>query len=202
MGEFVGEIMNVVDGKLLAMNTALPGEVVSYDSDTGKAEVRAMVRLKWADGTILTPPIISNVPIVLPRTATASLTLPIAPGDPVLIIFSQWSIDRWLSEGKVVDAGDVRHHSMSDAFAIPGAVSFKEGPTGEEGTVLKDGETKMKLDGEKVAIGNDAVGELLDKIADALEATATSNCVNGAPLTKAALIAAAAASIRQLQGTL
>ena len=200
MPDFVGEILNVVDGKIMAMNTALPGEVVSYDSGTGKAEVRAMVKLKYADNTVLTPPVISNVPIVMPRTATASLTMPIAAGDPVLIIFSQWSIDRWLSEGALVEAGDTRHHSMSDAFAIPGAFSFKDGATGEEGTVLKDGQTKVKIDGEKVAIGN-SFAELLVEITDALD-DAVAGFAAAVPPYVATGIIVASAKIKSITGSI
>jgi hypothetical protein len=194
-------IQRLIDAKAIAMNTALPGEVVSYDASTGKAEVRALVRQTYEDGVTLTPPVISNVPIIMPRTRGASLTLPVASGDPVLIVFAQWSIDRWASEGRLVNAGDARTHSMSDAVAFLGAFSFKDGPTGESGTVLKDGNTKVKIDGEKVAIGN-TVAELLEEVVAGLNATATSNCVNGAPLTKAAQIAAAAANIEAIRGSL
>lgn len=196
------EVMQaMIDSKAIAMNTAIPGEVVKYDSATGKAEVRPLVRLKYADGAILTPPVISNVPIILPRTRNASLTLPVAAGDPVLIVFAQWSIDRWLSEGAEVDAGDARTHAMSDAFAIPGAFSFKDGPTGETGTVLKDGATKLKIAGEKVVIGNSVV-ELLDEISKALDAIATSVCPDGAPLSNSSDISDAKDQIDILKGSL
>ena len=201
MPSVIDQILDVVDGKIMAMNTALPGEVVAYDSTTGKAEVRALVKLKYADGAVLTPPVISNVPIVLPRTTGASLTLPITAGDPVLIIFAQWSIDRWLSEGVEVEAGDARTHAMSDAFAIPGAFSFKDGPTGEIGTVLKDGGTKLKITGEKVVIGNAAV-ELLDELSKALDAIATSTCPDGAPLSNSSDISDAKDQIDILKGAL
>lgn len=196
----IDQILDVVDGKLQVMNTALPGEVVSYDSATGKAEVRALVKLKYGDGTILTPPVISNVPIVLPRTATASLTLPIAKGDEVLIIFSQWSIDRWASEGGLVESGDARHHSMSDAFAIPGAFSFKTGTTGESGTVLKDGNVKVKLAGDKVAIGTSIV-ELLDQVTKALDDIVTGLAFTVPPYVATATIAASTA-IKSIKGSI
>jgi len=192
----------MLDAHSMALNTALPGEVVKYDADTGKAEVRALIRMKYTDGTILTPPVIPNVPILLPRTQGASLTLPIAPGDPVLLVFAQRSIDRWLSEGGEVDAGDARTHAMSDAFAIPGAFSFKAGTTGETGTVLKDGNTKVKLTGEKVAIGN-STAELLEQIVDALDAIATSTA-GGTPtlLSNAADITTAKEKIESIKGSI
>lgn len=200
MSSMVDGILNVVDGKIMNINTALPGEVVSYDEDSGKAKVRPLVKLKYADGTILTPPIITNVPIVLPRTATASLTMPIAAGDPVLIIFAQWSIDRWLSEGGVAEPGDARMHAMSDAFAIPGAFSFKEATTGESGTVLKDGNTKFKIDGDRVAIGN-TTAELLVEITDALD-DAVAGFAAAVPPYVATGIIAASAKIKLITGSL
>ena len=191
----------MLKAQAMAMNTAIPGEVVKYDAATGKAEVRALISLKYSDGTIVKPPVISNVPIIMPRTQGASLTMPIAAGDPVLIVFAQWSIDRWLSEGGEVEAGDARTHAMSDAFAIPGAYSFKDGPTGEIGTVLKDGSTKVKIDDEKVAIGNSVV-ELLSEISTALNAIGTSVCPPGAPLSNSAAILASKAQIDLLTGSL
>ena len=200
MPSLMDNLLAIVQGMLAEMNTATPGVIVKYDATTGKADVQPSIREKYTDETKLDPPVITNVPVLLPRTSGGSLTLPLAPGDPVLLVFAQRSIDRWASEGGLVDSGDVRHHSMSDAFAIPGAFSFKDGPTGETGTVLKNGSTKVKIAGEKVAIGN-ATAELLDKVAEGLEDTATSTA-NGFPLSNAASIAAAAAAIRGIQGSL
>ena len=201
MASLMDTIEAMTDAKAAAMNTALPGEVVSYDSSTGKAEVRPLVRLKYADGTILTPPIITNVPILMPRTAGASLTLPIAAGDPVLIVFAQWSIDNWASEGGLVDSGDARHHSMSDAFAIPGAFSFKDGPTGETGTVLKGGNAKVRIKDDKVAIGKPGVAELLVEITDALD-DAVAGFAAAVPPYVATGIIAASAKIKLITGSL
>ncbi len=196
---FVEDMVRIVDGKLLGTNTAMPGIITAYVAP--RASVQPSVKIKYEDGSIVVPPVIPNVPIVLPRTAAGGVTFPVAVGDSVLLIFSQRSIERWLSEGGLVEAGDARMHSMSDAFAIPGALSFNNTPTAQTGTVLFNGATKVRLADGKVAIGNSGA-EFLDKVASALEATATSNCVNGAPLTNSAQIAADAASIRALQGSL
>lgn len=194
--------LRVVDGKVQAVNTALPGAIVRFPS-SGKAEVQPLIKLKFADGKIITPPVITNVIVIQPRTAAGGFTVPVAVGDPVLLVFSQWSIDRWASDGELVEAGDARHHSMSDAFAIIGAYSFGEAPTLESGTVMSNGNTKVKIDNEKLAIGNATAGELLDKVAEALEKTATSTAgVHPTLLSNASAIAAAAAVIRQLQGSL
>ena len=200
MPSYWDNTMRVVDGKVQAINTALPGAIVRFESD-GKAEVQPLIKLKFADDTIITPPVISNVVVIQPRTAAGGFTLPVAVGDPVLLVFSQWSIDRWASEGGLVEAGDARHHSMSDAFAIIGAYSFGEAPALESGTVMSNGNTKVKLEGEKVAIGN-SVTELLAEIADALTQVGNSVCPPGAPLSFSPAILTAAAKIQALAGSL
>ena len=200
MPSLIDTILDVIDGKIQAVNTAIPGAIVSYPS-SGKAEVQPLVKLKYGEGTIITPPVISNVIVIQPQTAGGGFTLPIAAGDPVLLVFSQWSIDRWALDGGLVEAGDARHHSMSDAFAIVGAYSFGQAPVQESGTVMSNGGTKVKIKDGKIAIGND-VAEVLSEVVDALNATGNSNCVNGAPLTQAAAILAAAAKIDSIRGTL
>ena len=200
MPSYFDDTLLVVDGKVQAVNTALPGAIVRFPS-SGKAEVQPLIKLKFADGTIITPPVISNVIVIQPRTAAGGFTVPVAVGDPVLLVFSQWSIDRWASEGGLVEAGDARHHSMSDAFAIIGAYSFGKAPSLESGTVMSNGNTKVKIDGEKVAIGN-AVTELVSELGSVLSDVATSTCPPGAPLTNAASIATSAAKITALAGSL
>ena len=200
MPSFFENVMSVVDGKIQAINTAIPGAIVKLPSP-GKAEVQPLIKLKFADGTIIKPPVISNVIVIQPRTAAGGFTVPVAVGDPALLVFSQWSIDRWASEGGLVEAGDARHHSMSDAFAIIGAYSFGESPSLEDGTVMSNGNTKVKIDGEKVAIGN-AITELVSEIGSALSDIGTSVCPPGAPLSNAAAILTAAAKISALAGSL
>lgn len=192
-------ILDVVDGKIQAVNTALPGAIVRFPS-SGKAEVQPLIKLKFADGTIIMPPVITNVVVIQPRTAAGGFTLPVAVGDPVLLVFSQWSIDRWASEGGLVEAGDARHHSMSDAFAIIGAYSFGEAPTLASGTVMSNGSTKVKLDGGKVAIGRAGV-ELLVNITKALD-DAVAGFAAAVPPFVATDIIAASAAIKTITGSL
>jgi len=83
----------------------------------------------------------------------------------------------------------------------------------ESGLIIghKDGNAVIKLDSGqvtidlgttgKVAIGNQTA-ELLDQISTALNAIATSNCVNGAPLSNSEQIAAAKLLIDNIKGSL
>jgi len=193
-------LREVMNDRLRQVNVALPGRIERYVASTRQADVLPLITEKYADGEVVTLPVLTNVPVVMPATQAGRLTLPVAPGDTVLVVFSQRSLDNWLSEGGKVNAGDIRMHSMSDAMAIPGLFSFKDAPSGGteiEMTLAGD----IKLKASQIAIGTQLV-ELLDQVTKALDATATSLCVNGAPLTNAAAIQAASTAIKTIKGSI
>ena len=68
--------------------TAMPGEVISYDADTRRANVRGSIQLLMVDGTTVDRPVIVNAPVVFPMSATFAITWPLHAGDPVLLVFS------------------------------------------------------------------------------------------------------------------
>lgn len=188
-----------VSDRLRRVNTVLPGRIESYNPTTGKAEVRPLLREKYADGEVVEPPVIANVPVVFPRTAAASITLPVARGDGVLLLFCQRSLDTWLSTGGMANPDDVRMHSLSDCIAIPGLVPFSVGGTGETDLVIQRGDAQFKIDGSnKVAIGTSAA-ELLDELTKALDEINTLSTTWGSPCTQVPLSSAA---IKTIQGTI
>jgi hypothetical protein len=205
------QLREFMDDRMRRVNVAIPGRVERYSSAQHQADVFPLITEKYADGEVLDLPVITNVPVVMPATQGARITLPIAAGDTVLLIFSQRSLDNWLSEGGKVNAGDTRMHSMSDGIAIPGLFSFKDVPTSgpeleltSSQIAMKDAATspgQVKVSGGKVAIGTKLV-ELLDEVTKALDATATSTCVNGAPLTLAVQIQAASTAIKTIKGSI
>lgn len=52
------------------------------------------------------------------------LTLPVAIGDEVLIVFSSRCIDAWWQSGGIQLPMEIRMHDLSDGFAIPGPKSL------------------------------------------------------------------------------
>lgn len=117
-----------IDGKVADINVAMPGIVVSYDAATQKADVKpSLQRGSLGDdgGRVSSSvAVISGVPVVFPGAGSYSITFPVAAGDCVLLVFSQRSLDRWVSRGGEVDTEDDRLHDLSDAIAIPGLRSF------------------------------------------------------------------------------
>src|SRR5690349_17684852 len=84
---------------LSQVNTVMPGKVVSVSSDGSRVVVQPSMPKGLASGETLDPPQIVQVPVVWPRAQAgkAGMTMPLRPGDPVMLHFSQRSLDGWLS---------------------------------------------------------------------------------------------------------
>ncbi len=118
-----------IRGEVAKLHTSLPGTVLSYDHATQRATVQVGVRSKirasrGGEITNVDVPPIPGVPVCFPSAAGYAITWPLSPGDPVLLVFSERSIDEWKATGNASnDAQDVRRFDLSDAIAIPGSVS-------------------------------------------------------------------------------
>lgn len=113
-------IKNAIEGRLTDVHTALPGEILSYDSTKQVCSVQPCIMRKYVNGKIVKIPVINSVPVIHPRSGSAIIHLPLKAGDKVLLIFAERSIDIWKSAGGCVDPLDTRKHHFSDAIAIPG----------------------------------------------------------------------------------
>ncbi len=119
----IAAMQGMAEDAISNVNTAVPGVVVSYDAGSNRATVRASLPKRLADGQALPAPNIVSVPVVFPAAdvggTQAALTLPLKPGDGVLLHFSQRSLEGWLSgSGDAPD--DPRMFDLSDAIAVPG----------------------------------------------------------------------------------
>lgn len=116
----VSEQRQVIAAELADVHTCLPGVIVSYDGEL--ATVRPTLDKQLANGEVLAAPQIARVPMCWPcgdvNGAKARITVPLAPGDPVLLHFSERALDDWLN-GTDGAPGDPRQFDLSDAFATP-----------------------------------------------------------------------------------
>ena len=96
-----------------SLHCALPGNVVSFDPETQRAEIQPAIRV----GS-LSYPLLSDVPVFMP------VSFDIHPGDACLVVFADADIDHWLETGCASVPGSARRHSLSDGFAF---VGFKTG---------------------------------------------------------------------------
>ena len=163
MADFSDIISNAIKSVISGMHTCLPGRIKSYDYTTQKANVLPLLRDVYADNQKIDMPVIINVPVIFPAIGSVGLTFPVNPGDGVLLVFAERSIDKWLSKGGVVTPDDPRRFDLSDAIAIVGLNSFNETSQVDNNSdvTLQNGAAKLKLQtGGKVALGN-STNELL-----------------------------------------
>ena len=125
---FAEVLRTAMDSHTADLHVAMPGRVESYDSTNQSVSVQPLIRRGYTgeDGerAVESLPVITGVPVVFPGTGGVSITWPVAAGDTVLLVFSESSIDKWLSRGGEVDPLDDRKHTLSDAIAIPGLRDF------------------------------------------------------------------------------
>jgi hypothetical protein len=165
-------IKGAILGVLTGTHTAMPGIVTAYDATNRRADVQPALKTRDVGG-VKSRARILGVPVLFPTGGGFTVTMPIAPGDEVLCVFSQRSIDRWKKTGGEVDPIDGRKFDASDALAIPASMSdakvaaalataaFFGLETGASGfTIYPDG---------RIAIGTDTADLLgiVDEIGDA-----------------------------------
>lgn len=159
--------------QLTTIHTALPASIISYDYKKQKAQVKPVLSKLWSDGETTEMPVINDVPVIFPRAGGASLTFPVAPGDYCLLVFSERSMDSWLTEGGSTNTpNDIRKFDLSDAIALMGIFPFTEDSMAENNDdvllTYKGSSIRIKSSGDivietssKVAIGNSST-EVLD----------------------------------------
>ncbi len=103
------------------VHTAMPGIIQSYDYKTKTVSVLPSIKMTFADNTIKSMPIVTDVPVVFPGTKNAVIQYDLAKGDGCLLLFSSQSLEKWIAgNGAEVEAGDHRRFALTDAFCIPG----------------------------------------------------------------------------------
>ena len=123
-----GEMLRLaMEGHQGSVWTALPGYVNKVDLTKMTCEVQPTIQAVVVDPSgnakPISLPLLLDVPIVFPSAGGFTLTLPIAVGDEVLVVFSSRCIDAWWQLGGIQQAMEARMHDLSDGFAIPGPKS-------------------------------------------------------------------------------
>lgn len=123
------------------IHTAIPCEVVRYDSAKRFADVQPMIKSRYRgeDGIekVEPLPVVSNCPVIFMGGGAFRLVFDLAKGDTVLVVFAEASIDKWAAQGGHVDPVDPRRLALSDGIVIgtlrpasnPWAGDASEGPS-------------------------------------------------------------------------
>lgn len=176
-------VLNAFRASLLAdVRVSVPARVERYDATTQLIDAKPLLRDTFTeeDGSqsVLSLPVITNVPVVFPGAGGFRLTFPVTVGDTVLLVFADRSIDAWLANGGETSPTDERHHHLSDAIAIPGLHPNNAPWSGAEAGVVTLGSDGGAA--EFVATA-DRVLERLNNIATAFNAHVHAS--SGAPPT-------------------
>lgn len=121
---------------LESLHCALPGTVVSFDSETQTAVIRPAVKHRLASfrtersGAEGSPssvslPLLRDVPVFMP------VPFDIHEGDACLVIFADRDIDGWYGTGEPSVLPSGRMHSLSDGFAFVGFGEPAPSPGGD-----------------------------------------------------------------------
>jgi hypothetical protein len=111
--------------------TALPCVVVSVNWTMMTLVAQPVIQGRMMDSqdniSFVNLPVLLDVPICFPSCAGFMITMPLASGDEVLVVFSSRCIDSWWqngwSQGTPCPPANYRMHDLSDGFAIPGPKS-------------------------------------------------------------------------------
>lgn len=192
------------------MHTCLPGRVEKYDHATQKATVKPLLnrRIRTAEGfeaEEIQP--IPSVPVLWPRSGGASLTFPVKRGDGCLILFSERSLDLWLSTGGVVTPDDPRKFALSDAICLPGLQPFAGGdyPADNDNVRLQYGDAQLVINNDnKLALGNNSAEllDLFDQLLQALISTTTATGIGNQPLSQVPTFTQIKSLLAQIKGDL
>ena len=117
---------SALDGRQATMWTALPGIIQSVDADgtvSVSPAIKARMVTKAGVFSDVNLPLLIHCPLVTPGGGGFALTLPVAVGDEVLVVFASRCIDGWWQYGGVQPQVEYRMHDLSDGFAIPAYLS-------------------------------------------------------------------------------
>ncbi len=140
-------IENAFNALIANVHTCLPGRIESYSYKNQKATVKPLIKKKYFDGEVVELPVLTNVPVVFPRTRAAGVTFPLSRGDGVLIVFTERALERWYSTGDDSEPGDPRRFDMTDSIAIPGLFSFNQ-----DNIASNNNDLEVQNEGQKITI--------------------------------------------------
>jgi len=153
--QVVRSLQTMIESTLSEINTQTPGTIVSYDAATNRAVVKPDLPRRLASDEPLESPNIVEVPIVWSSSGggKTGLTMPLKPGDGVMLAFQQRSLEGWLSGSRQMP-DDPRQFDLSDCVAIPGCQA--SGIIGDANDVVlrfEQSELRLQPDGT-IKVGN------------------------------------------------
>lgn len=126
---------------------------INYQKSFQEPDANGVYRLVGKNYTTMV-----DVPVYVYGGGTASLKMPIAPGDDCLICFNDRDMDNWVATGQFSQVNTSRLHSFSDGIALVGLRSFAQPFSSWSSTdaELANGTTKVGVGPSKITIANNS----------------------------------------------
>lgn len=162
-------IREAISSRLLDVHTALPAVVESYDAAAQTCTAQPVVSRTVFDDAGEPQqerlPSIQNVPVKWQRGGGFFATMPLGPGDHVLLVFCESAIGQWRQTGEVSEPGDLRRHGLSYPYALPGGAPNADpiaDASATDAVMGKDGSNAQVIitAGGDICIGKGAVEKL------------------------------------------
>lgn len=164
---------------LFNVHTSMPGRVVSVNKKNSSLKVQPVLKRRFEGEEPVNLPVVNGVPLVYPSSGKYKIKFPVEVGDYVLLCFSERSVDKWKSEGGVVDPEDYRKFNLSDAFAIPGGKPLTENGAMPDNFEIEGPAGKIKFDDDgKFSVDNGA-NELIALLVELLEKLIAAQVITG-----------------------
>ena len=172
--------------RLADVHTCMPAQVTQYNPARNTVDVTPCLQtvVRNADGTesVEAPPNLVEVPVLFPRGGGYYVAWPLEPGDTVLLVFAERSIDDWsISGGTGVRPEPPRKHDWADAIAIPGVAPALQAIAGLNATDMfigqESGLARIQIEGatgtivvnaEAIDLGG-AGGSFVARVGDQVE---------------------------------
>jgi phage baseplate assembly protein gpV len=147
------DFLQALQKKILSsINVSMPGIIESYDFKTQKANIKIDSKIKEDDTSFTEYPVISGVPVVMPSSGGAYITMPVKAGDSCIVLFADKDITNWLTGMSNQKPETKRTHHLSDAVAILGLKQFNKAnliENNEDLNIFYSGTTiKIKQNGD------------------------------------------------------
>lgn len=151
--EFAQQVEKVASGVVNDIHTAIPGKIVSYNSQSNLAVIQPVGMFITPKGGKVEYPVITDVPVAFPycQTADVGVTFPIKNGDRCIIIISECELDQWRS-GAISNAP--LRFDLTSAMIVPGLVL---GGTDNTSQAIAEDAVVINAGGVKIVVRHDGV---------------------------------------------
>lgn len=155
MQEFVQAVRNTAKDVMNGIHTAFPGEIVSFDPGSCTATVKPSMVFRKPDGTTISYPTISGVPVCMPQGSgqDACIAYPVKAGDGCMIVVAEQSTDYWMYDQET--STNLRF-DMSNAMCVPGM--YKSGNDAlqeacdDDAIIVSVKDTRIKIKDKEILI--------------------------------------------------